>query len=62
MQGTRHWILGGLVAATALYALVVAAHTPSRGLYLAGLVYAGFAVLFIMGLIGRSYDKLEAGR
>ena len=62
MAGTGHWILGGIVAATALYALFVASHAHSQGTYLAGLVYAGFSVLFIMGLIRRSYDKLDAGR
>ncbi|MSP48221.1 MAG: hypothetical protein EXQ95_02730 [Alphaproteobacteria bacterium] len=62
MAGTGKWILGGVIGATALYALVVASHTHSQGIYLAGLAYAGFAVLFIMGLISRSYDKLDSGR
>ena len=61
MAGTGHWILGGIVAATALYALVIASHAHSQGVYLAGLIYAGFAVLFIMGLIRRSYDRLDSG-
>lgn len=60
MAGTGHWILGGIVTLTALYALVVASHAHSQGVYIAGVLYAGFAVLFIMGLIRRSYDKLDA--
>ncbi len=61
MAGTGKWILGGLIGASALYALFVASHARSQGGYLAGLIYAGFAVLFIMGLIRRGYDKLESG-
>ena len=60
VAGTGPWILGGIIAATALNALVVASHAHSQGVYFAGLLYAGFAVLFIMGMIRRGYDKLEA--
>lgn len=62
MAGTGHWILGGIIALTALYALVLASHAHSQGAYIAGVLYAGFAVLFIMGLIRRGYDKLDAKR
>ena len=62
MAGTGVWILGGAVGATAIYALFVASHAHSQGVYLGGLVYAGFAALFIMGLIRRGYDKAEARR
>jgi hypothetical protein len=61
VAGTGHWILGGIIAATALYALNVASQAHDKGVYLGGLLYACFAVLFIMGLIRRSYDKLDAG-
>jgi hypothetical protein len=61
VAGTGPWILGGFIGATALYALVVASNTHSQGVYLAGLLYAGFACLFIMGLIRRGYDKLDSG-
>jgi hypothetical protein len=52
--------LGGIVAITALFALSVASRAHSDGGYYAGLLYAGFAVLFIMGMIRRGYDKLES--
>ncbi len=61
MAGTGPWILGGIIAATALYALAIASHAHSQGVYLGGLAYAGFAVLFIMGMIRRGYDKFDSG-
>lgn len=60
MAGTGPWILGGIIAATALYALTVASHAHSQGTYYAGLLYAGFAFVFIMGMIRRVYDKIDA--
>ncbi len=60
MSGTGPWILGGIIAATALYALTIASHAHSQGAYYAGLLYAGFAFVFIMGMIRRGYDRLES--
>ncbi len=60
MSGTGPWILGGIIAATALYALMLASHAHSQGTYYAGLLYAGFAFVFIMGMIRRGYDKLDS--
>lgn len=39
---------------------MIASHAHSQGTYYAGLLYAGFAFLFIMGMIRRGYDKLDA--
>lgn len=60
MSGTGPWILGGIIAVTALYALSIASQAHSQGTYYAGLLYAGFALLFIMGMIRRGYDKIES--
>ena len=60
MAGTGVWLLGGAVAATALLALFVAAYAPGQALYLAGLAYSGFAVLFVFALIRRGYDRLDS--
>jgi hypothetical protein len=61
VAGTGVWFLGALAVVTALYALFQAAHAHGQGVYLGGLVYAAFAVLFVLGLIRRSYDKHDAG-
>jgi hypothetical protein len=61
VAGTGVWFLGAAAVITALLALFEAAHAHSQGVYLGGLVYAGFAVLLVMGLIRRSFDRHDSG-
>lgn len=61
MRGTGVWIFGGIVGATALWSLFVAAQTQSQGVYIGGLVYFAFAMLFLLALISRGYDKANSG-
>jgi len=54
------WQRRGAFFLALLYALTIASHAHSQGAYYAGLLYAGFAFVFIMGMIRRGYDKLES--
>jgi hypothetical protein len=61
VAGTGVWFLGAAAVITALLGLFQAAHSHSQGVYLAAIVYAGFAAVFVIALIGRAFDRHDSG-
>jgi hypothetical protein len=61
VAGTGVWFLGAAAVITALLALFEASHSHSQGVYLGALIYAGFAAVFVLALIGRAFDKSGSG-
>jgi hypothetical protein len=62
VAGTGIWFVGAAAVITALWALFQASHAPSQGVYLGGLAYALFAIIFVIALIGRAFDRHGSGR
>lgn len=62
MSGTVRFILGGIVAALGLWALVGAAEAESGPLYYAGLAVFVGAVAYDFNLIRQTYDEYERSR
>lgn len=54
------WIIGAMVAGLGLIGLFLSAHADDGVMHLSGLLIAGFAVLFVFGLIGGHADMAEA--
>ena len=57
MQGTGIWVLGGLIGLLGIVGLLLAAHAADGPMYIVGLVFFAFAVLFDGWLIKQSYDR-----
>lgn len=55
-------IVGLLMAALGLVGLFLASGAHDDEIYVFGLSLAGWAVLFLFGLIRRHYDKADAAR
>lgn len=53
-------IVGALVTVFGLIGLVLASGATDSEIYVFGLSLAGFAAVFVVGLIRRHYDKAEA--
>lgn len=52
-------IVGIMVSVLGLLGLILAAGATDNEIYVFGLSLAGFAVVFVLGLIRRHYDKAE---
>ena len=52
-------VMGALMAFFGVLGLFLAARAEDAEMYLFGLSLAGFAVLFLFGLMRRHYDELE---
>jgi hypothetical protein len=55
-------IVGLLMSVFGLVGLILAAGATDDEMYVFGLSLAGFAVVFVVGLIKRHFDKQEARR
>jgi hypothetical protein len=55
-------LVGVLMIALGLLGLLVASHAQDIEMYIFGLSLAGFAVLFVFGLIRRHFDRQEEAR
>ncbi len=55
-------IVGLLMTVFGLLGLILAAGATDIEIYVFGLSLAGFAVVFVIGLIRRHYDKQDARR
>jgi hypothetical protein len=55
-------IVGLLMSVFGLLGLILAAGATDDEMYIFGLSLAGFAVVFVVGLIRRHYDKQDARR
>jgi amino acid permease len=55
-------IIGLLMTALGLIGLFMASGANDDEIYLFGLSLAGFATVFVFGLIRRHYDRLDAAR
>lgn len=56
MAGTGKWIVGGVVSLLGLIGLFLAANAKDDGIYLFGLIFALFAVLYVFGAIKNAFD------
>jgi hypothetical protein len=52
-------IVGLIVSILGLLGLLLAAGATDDGIYIFGLSLTGFAVIFVLGLIRRHYDKRD---
>ena len=55
-------IVGLLMAALGLIGLILASGAMDDGMYVFGLSLFGFACVFLLGLLRRHFDRLEANR
>jgi hypothetical protein len=55
-------LVGVMMIALGLLGLLVASHAQDIEMYIFGLTLAGFAVLFVFGLIRRHFDREEEAR
>ena len=55
-------IVGLLMTALGLTGLIMASGAMDDAIYVFGLSLFGFSCLFILGLLRRHYDRLEAAR
>jgi hypothetical protein len=55
-------IVGLLMAALGLIGLILASGAMDDGMYVFGLSLFGFACVFVLGLLRRHFDRLEAKR
>jgi hypothetical protein len=55
-------IVGVLMAALGLTGLILASGALDDEMYVFGLSLFGFACVFVLGLVRRHFDKLEAAR
>lgn len=56
------FIVGLLMAVFGLAGLILASGAMDDGMYVFGLSLFGFAVLFILGLLRRHFDRAEAAQ
>lgn len=59
MEGTGRWIFGGVFVLVAILGLALASAAKDTVMYVVGLLVFGFAVLFVFGLMKRSFDEKE---
>ena len=59
MAGTGKWIVGGVVSLLGLIGLFLAANAKDDGIYLFGLILAGFAVLYVFAAIRKAFDGAD---
>lgn len=59
MEGTGRWIFGGVFVLVAILGLALSAAAKDQVMYVVGLVVFAFAVLFVFGLMKRSFDEKE---
>ena len=55
-------IVGLLMAGLGLIGLILASGAMDDGMYVFGLSLFGFACVFLLGLLRRHFDRLEANR
>jgi len=60
MDGTGRWIFGGVFVLVAILGLALAAGAKDNVIYAVGLLVFLFSVLFIFGLVKRTFDEAEA--
>lgn len=54
------WIVGAMMAVFALVGLLMASRAQDNAIYLFGLSLAGFAIVFVFGLIRAHYDRTDS--
>ena len=57
MQGTGIWAVGGIMAILGIVGLILAAHAEDGPMYLVGLVFFLFTILFDLWLVKQSFDR-----
>ena len=57
MQGTGIWAVGGIMAILGIVGLILAAHAEDGAMYLVGLVFFLFTILFDLWLVKQSFDR-----
>jgi hypothetical protein len=57
MKGTGIWIVGGMIGVLGIIGLLVAAHAEDTPMYLVGIIFFLFAVLFDAWLVKQSFDR-----
>ena len=57
MEGTGRWIFGGVFVLVAILGLALASAAKDNVMYAVGLTVSGFAVLFVFGLMKRTFDE-----
>ncbi|BBK32700.1 hypothetical protein EDC65_5207 [Stella humosa] len=60
MSPNSSFVLGALIAVLGILGLFLAARTMDPGMYVAGLIFAAFAVFFDFWLIKHWFDQAEA--
>jgi hypothetical protein len=60
MDGTGRWIFGGVFVLVAILGLGLASGAKDNVIYAVGLLVFLFSVLFIFGLVKRTFDEAEA--
>jgi galactitol-specific phosphotransferase system IIC component len=61
MEGTGRWVFGGVFVLVAILGLALASAAKDNVMYVVGLVVFAFAVLFVFGLMQRTFDEKGAG-
>jgi hypothetical protein len=57
MQGTGIWVMGAIMAILGLVGLLLASHAEDGPMYIVGLIFFLFAVLFDFWLVKQSFDR-----
>jgi hypothetical protein len=61
-EQTSDLVVGLLVLVLGLIGLVLASGALDAAMYVFGLSLAGFSVVFIIGLVRRHFDRVDAAR
>lgn len=60
MEGTRNWIIGGILGFLAFFGLLAASRAADEAFYYGGWILAIGCVAAIFVMITRHYDRMDA--